>query len=128
MRARVRIFAATMALVLLGGAIAEAGGVIVKRRHRHHDRHDHRVRPELYLDMPLDDYSTDVIFPFGGSHHAVPGVVSVNRAPYRCLPHERVFRARAHFVAHLRLDHGLTDATIPSAIVVDQGQAIYIGE
>jgi hypothetical protein len=118
---RARVLTAAVALLLVGGAIAEAGDVIVRRHHRRH------ARPDLYLDMPLD-YSTDVIFPFGGSHHAVPGVVSVNRAPYRCLPHERVFKARAHFVAHLRLDHGLTDETIRSAIVVDQGQAIYLGD
>jgi hypothetical protein len=119
---RTRVLTAAVALMLVATAIAEAGDVAIRRRH-----HGHDARPDLYLDMPLD-YSTDVIFPFGGSHHAVPGVVSVNRAPYRCLPHERVFKARAHFVAHLRLDHGLTDETIPSAIVVDQGQAIYLGD
>ena len=104
---------------VLAGAAAAAAGDVVRRRHA--------FRTDLFLDLPLE-YSTDVVFPFGGSHHAVPGVVSINGAPYRCLVHERRFRARTHFVAHLRTGHGLTDDAIPSRVILDRGEVVYLGE
>ena len=58
-------------------------------------------RADLFVDVPLD-YDTRVIFPFGGSHHAVPGVVTINRAPYYCRPHKLSFEARAAFVGEHR--------------------------
>jgi hypothetical protein len=118
MRGRVLAMAVTVALG--AAATVPAGDVVLRRRHD-------GARPEIFLDVPLD-YSTDVVFPFGGSHHAVPGVVSINRRPYRCLVHEREFRERAHFVAHLRIEHGLEDDAIPAAIIVDRGQAIFVGK
>jgi hypothetical protein len=87
-----------------------------------------KVRTDLFIDVPLDRYSTDVVFPFGGAHHGVPGVVAVNHAPYYCTRHARAFRERAGFVAHLRTRHGLKDADIPAAVLVDGGQVRYIGD
>jgi hypothetical protein len=82
----------------------------------------------LFVEIPLDRYSTDVIFPFGGSHHAVPGVVAVNAAPYYCAPHRRSFDSRAGFVAHLRRTHGLDEREIPRTVLVEHGQVRYIGD
>jgi hypothetical protein len=115
---------ASVATCLLGLLLASVpsapAGEVAVRRQRH-------VRPDLFLDLPLD-YDTAVIFPFGGSHHAVPGVVSINRQPYRCLAHERAFRERIHFVVHLRREHGLADDQIRAAVVVDRGEVIYLGD
>jgi hypothetical protein len=86
------------------------------------------VRTDLFIELPLERYSTGVVFPFGGTHHAVPGVVAVNHAPYYCAPHARAFRDRAKFVAHLRTRHGLEDRDIPAAVLVDGGQVRYIGD
>ena len=66
-------------------------------------------------------------FPFGGSHHQVPGVVAVNHAPYYCVPHQRAFRERADFVVHLRTHHGLTDDEIRRVVLVVRGQVRYVG-
>ncbi len=84
--------------------------------------------PDLFIEVPLDRYSSEVVFPFGGSHHRVPGVVAVNRAPYFCEPHRHAFRDRADFVAHLRLRHGIPDAEIPQAVLAERGQVRYIGD
>jgi hypothetical protein len=86
------------------------------------------ARTDLFVEVPLDDHSTDVVFPFGGSHHQVPGVVAVNRTPYYCARHARGFHERAAFVGHLRTRHGLDDADIPRAVLVDGGQVRYLGE
>jgi len=86
------------------------------------------VRTDLFIEVPLDHYPTGVVFPFGGTHHVVPGVVAVNHAPYYCVPHARAFRERMKFVAHLRTRHGLEDADIPAAVLVDGGQVRYIGD
>ncbi len=117
-----RVWAVGVSLValVLSSHLAAAGEVAV------HDGR-HRARTEAFVGLPLE-YSTDVVFPFGGTHHAVPGVVSINRAPYRCLAHERSFRERTHFVAHLRMAHGLIDDAIPSAVIVDRGEVVYLGE
>jgi hypothetical protein len=118
---RTAIVATVLFGLLLASVPPAPAGEVAVRRHRQH------VRPELYLDLPLD-YDTAVIFPFGGSHHAVPGVVSIDRQPYRCLAHERAFRERIHFVVHLRREHGLADDQIPAAVVVDRGEVIYLGD
>src|SRR4051812_35126840 len=86
------------------------------------------VRPEVYLDVPLAAPTPGVVFPFGGTHHAVPGVVAVNRAPYVCARHGRPFRDRAAFVEHLRRVHHLDDAAIGRDVVVRDGQARYVGD
>jgi hypothetical protein len=112
-------------LLALVVAAASAGPVLAGELGSHRDRRG--VRTDLFLDVPLD-HSTAVIFPFGGTHHAVPGVVAVNRAPYRCLVHDREFLERTHFVAHLRIEHGLHDDDIPAAVVVDHGQVVYLGQ
>ena len=97
-----------------------------------HELHDTPRAPgdraDLFSEIPLDRYSTDVVFPFGGSHHAVPGVVAVNAAPYYCAPHRRSFGSRAGFVAHLRTTHGLDERDIPHAVLVEHGQVRYIGD
>jgi hypothetical protein len=84
-------------------------------------------RTELFVDVPLD-YDTSVKFPFGGSHHAVPGVVTINQAPYYCRPHKLSFEERAAFVEHLSVKHGLTDREIPSMVLVDHNQVRYVGD
>ena len=86
------------------------------------------IRTDLFIEVPLDRYSTDVVFPFGGAHHTVPGVVAVNHAPYYCAPHARAFRERGGFVAHLRTRYGLKGTDIPAAVLVDGGQVRYIGD
>lgn len=84
-------------------------------------------RADLFVDVPLD-YDTRVIFPFGGSHHAVPGVATINQAPYYCRPHKLSFEERAAFVEHLRVKHGLSDREIPSTVLVDHNQVRYVGD
>ena len=84
---------------------------------------------DLFVAVPLDRSSTDVIFPFRGSHHAVLGVVAVNGAPYYCTPPARAFGSRGAFVAHLRMKHRLDDREIPRRVLVDDGgQVRYIGD
>jgi hypothetical protein len=87
----------------------------------------HAGRTDLFVAVPLEGPTPGVVFPFGGSHHQVPGVVAVNRAPYFCTPHARAFHDRAAFVAHLRRRHGLDDADIPRAVLVQGGQVRYVG-
>ena len=82
--------------------------------------------PGVWVDVPLE-YSTDVIFPFGGSHHAVPGIAAINGEPYRCRVHARRFRERTSFVVHLRTEHGLVDDEIPGAVILDRGEIVYLG-
>jgi hypothetical protein len=85
-------------------------------------------RADLFVEVPLD-YDTSVRFPFGGSHHAVPGVVTINDpAPYYCGPHARSFRTRAAFVEHLAVKHGLNDREIPTLVIVDRNQVRYVGD
>ena len=96
-------------------------------RHLRSPRDHHGAGHELFIEVPLD-YSTGVVFPFGGSHHTVPGVVAVNRAPHLCVVHARAFRDRAGFVGHLRMRHGLVDAEMPGAVLVDGGQVRYLGD
>lgn len=84
-------------------------------------------RTDLFIQAPLD-YDTSVKFPFGGSHHAVPGVVTINKAPYFCRAHARSFRARGAFVEHLSVKHGLTDREIPTMVLVEGHQVRYVGD
>ena len=85
------------------------------------------ARPELFIEVPLD-YDTGVVFPFGGAHHAVPGVVTVNKAPYFCRPHNLSFRERAAFIEHLGVKHGLSAQEIPSRVLVERNQVRYVGD
>jgi hypothetical protein len=83
---------------------------------------------DLFVAVPLET-DTGVVFPFGGSHHAVPGVVTINqKAPYFCRAHARGFRDRPAFVEHLGVQHGLTDRDIPGLVVVGRGQVRYVGD
>ena len=84
-------------------------------------------RTDLFVEVPLE-YDTRVVFPFGGAHHAVPGVVTINKAPYFCRPHNRAFRDRAAFIEHLGVQHGLTDREIPDRVLVDGNQVRYVGD
>jgi hypothetical protein len=91
----------------------------VRRRH---------AETDLFIQMPLE-HDTSVVFPFGGSHHALPGVVTINQPePYFCRPHRLGFRDRTGFVEHLGVKHGLTDREIPSMVVVDKHQVRYVGD
>lgn len=101
-------------------ATADAG-----EHRRGHGRHPYGA---LFLDVPLE-HDTSVVFPFGGSHHAVPGVVTINqKAPYFCRAHALGFPARAPFVEHLSVKHGLTDREIPNLVLVDRHQVRYVGD
>jgi hypothetical protein len=111
--------AALAAAVAIGVAATDAGADPWRRRGPWTD---------LFVEVPLGDHSTDVVFPRGGAHPRVPGVVAVNRAPYVCAPHARDFRDRSAFVAHLRTRHGLGDDDIPRALLVDGGQVRYLGD
>ena len=88
----------------------------------------HGPHTDLFVAVPLEGPTPGVVFPFGGSHHQVPGVVAVDRAPYVCMPHHLAFHDRAAFVAHLRRRHGLDDADIPRAVLVQGGQVRYVGD
>lgn len=108
-----------MALVAMA-ASAEAG--------------EHRRYPggypsaDLFVNAPLE-HDTSVVFPFGGAHHAVPGVVGINqKAPYFCRVHDRGFSSRAPFIEHLGVQHGLTDREIPNLVLVDRHQVRYVGD
>ena len=111
--------ALTLVLVMITAASAVAGDT----GRRHHGA----ARTDLFIEVPLD-YDTGVVFPFGGSHHAVPGVVTINKAPYFCRPHNRAFRERAAFVEHLGVAHGLTDREIPGMVLVEHNQVRYVGD
>jgi hypothetical protein len=110
--------AIVLCVVAMIAATAHAGGPLDGRAYR---------RADLFVEVPLD-HETGVAFPFGGSHHAVPGVVSINRAPYYCRVHARSFRDRAAFVEHLSVKHGLTDAEIPDMVIVRDNQVRYVGD
>jgi hypothetical protein len=90
-------------------------------------RHHGDPRTDLFVEVPLD-YDTSVVFPFGGAHHAVPGVVAINHDPYYCRAHDLSFRDRARFVEHLSVKHGLSDREIPSLVVVGDDQVRYVGD
>ena len=90
-------------------------------------RHRGNGQPEVFVDVPLQ-YDTSVVFPFGGSHHAVPGVATINTAPYFCRVHKLAFRERAAFIEHLGVKHGLTDREIPSMVLVEHNQVRYVGD
>jgi hypothetical protein len=86
------------------------------------------AQTELFVDVPLD-YDTSVVFPFGGSHHAVPGLVTINqKAPYFCRVHDLGFSTRGAFIEHLGVKHGLTDREIPGLVLVDRHQVRYVGD
>lgn len=108
-----------IALVLIA-TVVDAGAGWFRR-----DRGD--TRTDLFVAVPLD-YDTRVVFPFGGAHHAVPGVATINADPYFCRPHNLSFADRARFVEHLSVKHGLTDGEIPSMVVVDRNQVRYVGD
>jgi hypothetical protein len=85
-------------------------------------------RTDLFIDVPIE-HDTSVVFPFGGSHHAVPGVVSINqKAPYFCRVHALGFPERAPFLEHLSVKHGLSDREIPGMVLVDRHQVRYVGD
>jgi hypothetical protein len=58
----------------------------------------------------------------------VPGVATINRAPYFCRPHKLSFEERAAFIEHLSVKHGLTDREIPSMVLVEHNQVRYVGD
>ena len=58
----------------------------------------------------------------------MPGVVTINKAPYYCRPHKLSFEKRAPFVEHLSVKHGLTDREIPAMVMVDENQVRYVGD
>jgi hypothetical protein len=89
--------------------------------------HGGDARTELFVEVPLE-YDTRVVFPFGGAHHAVPGVVAINKAPYFCRPHNRAFRDRAAFIEHLGVKHGLSNREIPDRVLVKGNQVRYVGD
>jgi hypothetical protein len=120
----VRRAAAVVVIVLLAGvAPARPQSKVPGAGHGHGGR-----RPDVFVDVPAEAPTPGVVFPFGGSHHQVPGVVSVNRAPYYCVPHKLAFRERLDFVAHLRTEHGLADDEIGNAVLVQHGQVRYPGD
>ena len=111
-----------LALVLLVVTAADAGEVAIRRGR------SHAVATDLFVNVPLD-HDTSVVFPFGGSHHAVPGIAAINqRAPYYCRPHDLAFPDRAAFVEHLSVKHGLSDREIPAMVLVDHSQVRYVGD
>jgi hypothetical protein len=110
-----------LAMVLAVVTVVTAGADDGRRRYHG------EARTDLFLEVPLD-HETGVVFPFGGSHHAVPGVVTINRAPYFCRPHHLSFRERAPFVEHLVVKHGLTDREIPGRVLVERNQVRYVGD
>lgn len=81
-----------------------------------------RARPDLGIVIPLEPREHNRLQWFGRQdRHVVPGTVTINKAPYVCDGHERRFRDRDAFVAHLRADHGLKPDEIPDALVVLKG-------
>jgi hypothetical protein len=113
---------ALVTLLLLVVTAAQADQVQVR------GRRGQRVETDLFVAVPLA-HDTGVVFPFGGSHHAVPGLVTINqKAPYFCLAHRRGFGDRASFVEHLGVMHGLTDREIPAVVLVEHDQVRYVGD
>ncbi len=116
----VRLAIVTILLLVVTAARADqmqAGG-----------RRGQRVETDLFVAVPLA-HDTRVVFPFGGSHHAVPGLVTINKkAPYFCVAHRRGFGDRVSFVEHLGVVHGLTDREIPAMVLVAHDQVRYVGD
>jgi hypothetical protein len=127
-RRLVRPFAVFLLVVAGGGGVAAQMGGVAAPNSGAVARKAGVGHTDLFIEVPLESPSPGVVFPFGGSHHQVPGVVAVNRAPYYCVPHARAFRERAAFVAHLRVHHGLSDGDIPKAVLVAGGQVRYVGK
>jgi hypothetical protein len=109
--------ALVLVLVLTAAASAHAG-----------DGASGAVRPDLFVTVPLESDPGRVVFPFGGSHHTLPGVVAVNRPPYVCVTHATAFRERSDFVTHLRTRHDLSDDEIRRSVVAGHGQVRYVGD
>jgi hypothetical protein len=111
---------ALVGMVFLATTTAAAAG--------EHGRFQRQPYADLFVAVPLE-HDTSVVFPFGGAHHAVPGVVGINQqAPYFCRVHELGFRDRAPFLEHLGVKHGLGDREIPRMVVVDRHQVRYVGD
>lgn len=87
-----------------------------------------RVRTDLGIVIPVEPREHDRLQWFGRQdHHVVPGTVTIDKAPYVCDAHDRRFRDKDAFVAHLRADHGLRPDEIPDRLVVLKGVVHFSG-
>jgi hypothetical protein len=87
-----------------------------------------RRRDDVDVLVPVDPRLHERLYWFGREDLAVPGTVTINRAPYVCDVEGKEFRRRDAFVAHLRLVHGLTPAQIRELVVLTAGQVRFPGE
>lgn len=88
-----------------------------------------RVRPDLGIVIPIEPHEHDRLQWFGRQdHHVVPGTVTIDKAPYVCDAHDRRFRDKDVFIAHLRADHGLRPDEIPDRLVVLKGVVHFSGD
>ena len=88
-----------------------------------------RRQPDVDVVVPVDPHEHERLHWFGRrGHHLVPGVVTIDREPYRCDVDKLRFRKEDEFVAHLRTAHGVPEEAIPGTLVVKDGLVHFVGE
>jgi hypothetical protein len=108
----VRAFA--VLLVVLASGVASAG--------------DGRGRADVEVVVPVAPHDPGVQWFGRHDHHAVPGTVTINEAPYRCDVEGTSFNDREAFVAHIRAVHRTPPGRIADHVVVEDGKVHFIGE
>jgi hypothetical protein len=86
--------------------------------------------PRTHVDIvvPVAPVEHDRLHWFGRrDHHAVPGTVTIDRAPYACDVDRASFDDRDAFVAHLRTAHGIAPGDVAALVVVRGGRVHFVG-
>jgi len=91
---------------------------------------DHgRGRPDVDVFVPVDPYEHERLHYFDGrDHHAVPGTVTINGAPYICDRDGARFTDRDAFLFHLRRAHGVDPARASELLMVRDGRVHFVGD
>lgn len=78
-----------------------------------------RPRTDLDVVVPVDPRPHEDVYWFSGRHHhAVPGTVTINKAPYVCDADKLGFDDEESFVAHVRKKHGVRAEELREFVVV----------
>jgi hypothetical protein len=85
-------------------------------------------RSDVDVIVPVPPVEHERLYWFGRrDHHAVPGTVTIDRAPYACDVDRTSFADRDAFVAHLRSAHGVVASDVASLVVVHGGRVHFVG-
>jgi len=109
---------------LLCGGLWQASSSVAGSRAA--DRLLRRGGLEIWLDLK-EDHRSSLDFPAAGRYR-IPGVVAVNKLPYRCDLHHQDFASERTFAAHLRLVHKLPQRSLRGLLVVNDGQVHFAGD